>query len=180
MLFSYADCIKKYGNKSNLDKALENGDIYKIEKGVYSDKKNISELSIISYKNPKAVFAKDSAYFYHGLTDYVPDKYYLATNKDAYKIKDKRVSQVFCTNKQFDFGIIEIEYEGTKIKIFNKERMLVELARNKKKMPFDYYKEIVNNFRSIQNDLNIKDVTNYAKKYANTDNIVKTLQEEVF
>ena len=43
MIYNYGDCIKKYESKYNLDKAIANGRIYKIEKGIYSDKKNVSE-----------------------------------------------------------------------------------------------------------------------------------------
>jgi len=34
-----------------------------------------------------------------------------------------------------------MEYNNTSIKIYNKERMLVELIRNKNMLPFDYYIE---------------------------------------
>ena len=180
MIYNYGDCIKKYESKYNLDKAIANGRIYKIEKGIYSDKKNVSELDIISYKNKNAVFTKDSAYFYHQLTDYVPEKYYLATRKDDYKIKDKRIVQVFCLDKQFDFGITEIKFEGTNIKIYDKERMLVELARCKNKMPYDYYKEIVKSYRKIQDELNMHNISEYSKYYANADNIMNILLSEVF
>ena len=43
----------------------------------------------------KAVFSLDSAFYYHGLTDVIPDKYYLTTEKSAAKIKDPRVVQIF-------------------------------------------------------------------------------------
>lgn len=180
MLYDYSNSIKKFNNHYNLNKAIEKGQIYKIDRGIYSDNKNVSELDIISFKYSNAIFTKDSAYFYLGFTNYAPDKYYLATPKDAYKIKDKRIIQIFCKNNQFNFGTTEIIYENTKIKVYNKERMLVELVRNKNKCPYDYYKEIINNYRNIKNELNISNIINYAKYYANSNNIIKTLQLEVF
>ena len=35
------------------------------------------------------------------------------------------------------------------IHMYNKERMLVELLRNKNKLPFDYYKEILENYKQF-------------------------------
>ena len=180
MLSTYADCIKEYSNGFALKKAVDNKELFKVDLGLYSDKKYEPELSIIAFRYPNAVFTLDSAFYYHGLTDYVPDKYFLATPKDAYKIRDKRVKQVFYLDKQFDFGITEIIYENTKIKIYDKERMLIELIRRKNKTPFDYYKEIINNYRKIVDELDMSKIEKYIKKYNNTDTLLKTLQLEVF
>lgn len=180
MLLTYGDCIKEYSNGFALKKALKNSRLFKVDAGIYSKKKYESELSIIAFKYKNAVFTLDSAFYYHGLTDFVPEKYFLATPKDAYKIRDKRVKQVFYLNKQFDFGITDIIYENTRIKIFDKERMLIELIRRKNKMPFDYYKEIINNYRKIVDELDMSKIERYIKKYYNKETLFKKLQLEVF
>lgn len=40
----------------------------------------------------------NSAFYYQGLTDTIPKKYYLITDKDSTKIKDKRVVQYYDNN----------------------------------------------------------------------------------
>lgn len=43
-----------------------------------------------------------------------------------------------------------------KIKIYDKERMIIELIKNRKTPGFDYYKEIIVNYRKIKDSLNTK------------------------
>mgnify|MGYP003459000988 CR=1 FL=1 len=74
MIYSYDDCLKKYGNHYQITKKLQNEELYKIESGIYSDKSRVSELEVISYKYPYAIFTMNSAYYYHSLTDVIPDK----------------------------------------------------------------------------------------------------------
>lgn len=47
MILSYADCITKYGNAYQLNKALEDGLVFKFEDGIYSDSEYESEVAII-------------------------------------------------------------------------------------------------------------------------------------
>ena len=50
----------------------------------------------------------------------------------------------------------KIFHMGTlRISMYTKERMLVELLRKKNKLPFDYYKEILGNYRKIIYELDV-------------------------
>ncbi len=49
------------------------------------------ELEIIMKKNPNAILTLNSAFYYYGLTDTIPDHYYVATPKSNRKIEDVRV-----------------------------------------------------------------------------------------
>ena len=122
----------------------------------------------------------NSAFYYHNLTDTIPDKYFLATDKDAAKISDNRVIQKYENSDILNLGIIQMKQDGAIIKIYNKERMLLELIRNKNNMPFDYYKEILNNYRKIVYNLNIRDIQDYADELPKNKMIMETLRLEVF
>ena len=163
MIYTFKECKEKYGTLYMINKAVKNEELYKIERGFYSDQPREPEISLISIKYPDAVFTMNSAFYYHNLTDTIPDKYFLVTDKDAATISDKRVVQ---------------KYEI--IKIYSKERMLLELIRNKNNMPFYYYKEILNNYRKIVYDLNIQDIQDYANELPKNKMIMETLRLEVF
>ena len=163
-----------------INKAVKNEELYKIEKGFYSDKPHEPEISLILLKYPEAVFTMNSAFYYHNLTDTIPDKYYLVTDKDAATITDKRIVQKYENSKALKLGVIQMEQDGVLIKIYSKERMLLELIRNKNNMPFDYYKEILNNYRRIVYDLNIQDIQDYADELPKNRMIMETLRLEVF
>ena len=180
MLYSYDECIKKYGNPYQIEKMLIDEQIYKIERGIYSDKRVVSELDVIVFKYPKAVFTMDSAFYYHSLTDVIPEKYYLATDKDATKIPNTKVKQFFHRKKQFDVGIINMEHQNTTIQIYNKERMLIDLARNKNQIGYDLYKEIVSNYRKLVNSLDTQKIEEYLQYFVNGDKIFEIIQDEVF
>ena len=57
--------------------------------------------------------------------------------------------------------------------------MLIELLRYKSKLPFDYYKEILLNYRKIVPQLNMQAVQDYAYEAPKSGKIFETLQTEV-
>ena len=73
-----------------------------------------------------------------------------------------------------------MKYNGTEISIFNRERMLLELIRNKNKLPFDYYKEIIASYRKLIYELDIQAVQEYAMQLPKKKLVMETLQLEVF
>lgn len=179
MILSYDEAVKKYGTDYKLKKAVESGDCFKIENGIYSNKRYESELEVILKKYPKAILSGEYAYYIHGLTDVIPEKYSLATSSKAAKITDKRVIQIYVRQDLLPLGVEEIEKNGVSIRVYDKERMLIELLRNKNSMPYDLYKEILLNYREIINDLEIWRIQEYAESFPKSKMISKALDEEV-
>ncbi|MBR1391245.1 MAG: hypothetical protein IJ567_07380 [Lachnospiraceae bacterium] len=180
MLYSYKECKQKYHTDYAMRKALLSGDLIKISRGVYSDVGKEHDLSVIGKTYPYAVFTMNSAFFYHGLTDTIPKKYYLITDKDSTKIQDLRIVQYFDNSDSLGLGTVLKEIDGASIRIFSRERMLIELVRHKKKLPFDYYKEIIANYRKLLYELDIQAVEEYAEKLPKTKLVMETLRMEVF
>lgn len=180
MLYTYEECIGKYGTDYQIQKQVRDGYLFKIEKGIYSDDKYESDIAVVKMKYPNAVFTLNSAFYFHGLTDTIPQMYYLETDKDATKIRDKKVKQIFDNHASMELGVMEMEYDGTKIKVFNRERLLIELIRNKNKLPFDYYKEIIGNYRKLVHELDIQAVQDYALVLPKSNMVMEVIQMEVF
>ena len=172
------ECAGNTSGARGIKKAVASGKLYKIEKGVYSDRPYEPTLAVIAAKYPSAVFTMNSAFYYHGLTDDISEKYYLATDKNASKIRDKRVVQVF-ENGSYTLGAEAAVVEGVTIRMYNKERMLIELLRHKNQLPFDYYKEVLSNFRKIIEELNMQDIQDYAYELPKSAMIMELLQLEV-
>ena len=179
MLLTYEQCLKKYKNNYQMEKAISRGDLFKLEKGIYSDKKYESELAIISLRYSKAIFTLNSAFYYYGLTDTIPEKYYLQTDSHAKVINDSRIYQLFDNSKILETGITEMDQDGVKIRIYDKERLLLELLRHKKKLPFDYYKEIITSYRRMSYELDFQKIQDYIKNMPKTKMIMEALQMEV-
>lgn len=179
MLISFEEGVQRYGSKYNLKKMLAQKELYRLEKGIYSEKKYVPEHQIISKKYPTAIFTLNSAFYYHRFTDVIPEKYFLATNRGASKIADTRVIQIFENSDMLELGAEHIEYGGVCIYMYNKERMLIELLRKKHKFPFDYYKEILNNYRKNIESLDIIQIQDMAMKLPKSNMIMKAIQMEV-
>ena len=64
-------------------------------------------------------------------------------------------------------------------RIYNRERMLIELLRFKNKLPFDYYKEIIANYRRLIYDLDIERIQAYADSFPRSKMISDALEMEV-
>ena len=58
--------------------------------------------------------------------------------------------------------------------------MLVELIRKKNTIPFDYYKEIITNYRKRVDKLDIYKISEYISYYKNESSLYDILMREVF
>ncbi|MDD3417748.1 MAG: hypothetical protein PHY47_27790 [Lachnospiraceae bacterium] len=179
MVLTYKDCIEKYGSDHLLKKEISEGRLFQKEKGIYSLQKSCAELEIISIKYPRSVFTGESAFYYHSLTDVIPDYYNLATLRTDSRIKDSRVKQSFVKSEIFEMGKTKMKRNNVDINIYSLERMLIELMRFRSKLPFDYYKEIIANYRNKAEAMDIALVEEYADHFKNADKIMDMIQMEV-
>ena len=72
-----------------------------------------------------------------------------------------------------------MNYNDSIIRIYNRERMLIELVRFKAKLPLDYYKEIIQNYRKLIYELDFSLVEEYSVLFKNGDTLMNTVQMEV-
>lgn len=179
MLYSYKELKKILKSNYQIEKSVNDGKYYKIKKGLYSSEPNVNYLMIIKKKYPYAVIYGESAYYYYNLTDFVPKKIIVATSKNA-TIRSKDIKQVRMVDKLYDIGVTDIEIDNIIVKIYDKEKMLIELARNKRTMGYDMYKEIITNYRKIADEIDIEKLEDYLKYYTNGDSLFEIIQDEVF
>ena len=121
----------------------------------------------------------DSAFYYYNLTDVIPTKTYVATNSKSNVITNEKIVQTWVPKEKLNAGKDEIIIDGEKVRIYNKERLLVELIRKRNQIPFDYYKEIISNYRKIVDDLDMHKIEKYLSLYKNEANLANALMREV-
>lgn len=181
MILNIQECLKCYGSYYAISKEVAAGGLVKIERGIYSDSKEYVPVEgIVQKKYPNAVFTMESAFLYHRLTDVVPDKYSLATPVRTTAIADRRVKQYFVPKGTLDIGRTEMEVAGAKVAVYDLERMLIELMRYRRKLPYDYYKEILGNYRSNLDRLYPAKLDDYLTAFPKRDAISRFLDLEVF
>ena len=154
MLIPYSECIERYGNHHKIARMVESGELFKIEPGIYSDNKSKPrELELIQARHPTAVVTLQSAYYYYDLTDHIPDKYHLAMERGGTRIKDPRVIQHDVPIGTLNIGVEQKKINGTSMRIFDRERLLIETIRMRTKVPYDLYREVIGNFRQVISDM---------------------------
>ena len=80
----------------------------------------------------------------------------------------------------FIFLLQKTQINGITINIYDKERMLIELARNKNQMGYDMYKEIIANYRKIVDNLDMEKIEKYLLYFPYGDKLFDIIQDEVF
>ena len=88
--------------------------------------------------------------------------------------------QSFENSDYLELGEQDAIVDDVSVKMYSKERMLVELVRYKKKLSFDYYKELISSYRKIINRLDIQAIQEYAYLLPKTNLVIETLELEVF
>lgn len=180
MIYSGKEAIEKYGTRYNLSKALKNKEIFRLEHGIYSDKDLVNPMIIASKKYSSAIITMDSAFYYYELTDVIPKKTFIATNRNSNIIHDSNIVQIRIPKEKLNQGKEVVLIDGEKVKMYNRERLLVELIRKRNQIPFDYYKELISNYRKIVDDLDMYKIEEYLSLYKNESNIADVLLREVF
>ena len=180
MILTYSECINLWKTDYMIKKAIMDGKLFRIEKGLYSDEPDVSVLAIIAKKYPNTIITLDTAFYFYGLTDVIPDEYYLATDKHSIAIKDSRVKQIYVQSDILNEGVTTMNRRGVDFKIYDRERLLIELLRYKNKLPYDYYKEILRNYRNLLYDLDIERIQEYASVFPKNKMISALLDAEVF
>lgn len=180
MVYSYQEILKKLGSRFNVEKALKNGELFRLKDNVYSDSDIVNPMVIISKKYNNAIITMDSAFYYYNLTDVIPQKVYVATSRNARKINDNEVVQYYMNDSILNQGKTQVDVGKNKVNMYDRERLLIELIRKRSTIPFDYYKEIIENYRQISYELDMYKIEEYVALFKNEVNLFDILQREVF
>lgn len=121
---------------STIQRALDDGDLVRINRGLYQDPQSDVEteqtLAEVAKRIPKGVIAMLSALAYHGLTDQMPRKTWVAIGtSDWSPVSDyPPVRIVRFTDKYLHQGVEQQRISGVDVPIFSVPKTLADLFRN--------------------------------------------------
>lgn len=179
MLMTTSECKAKYGNFYRIAQAVQGGELRKIAHGVYSDGKRYRDVELLQKVYPTSVVTMLSAYYYYGLTDNVPNKIHLAVERNGTKINDENVVQYFVPNGTGEIGVVSAELHGMNLRIFDKERLLIETIRQRTKMPLDLFHEVIGSYRKIAASLYPAKMEDYLDSFPKSNVIFEAIKREV-
>ena len=179
MIYLYTTLRKKNLSDYQIKKLVKDGKLYMIKKGIYSDTKDYSYLELIAVKHPNAVFTLETAAYCYGLIkkNHVP--YVVATKQKDRKIQDENIKQIFVTDSLYKIGVSKITYHKYNILIYDLERLLIDVVRNKVNMDYDTYHEIINSYKKLSKLLNKNKLNSYIVNFKDS-RIIDRINKEVF
>ena len=179
MLLSTKECLEKFGNHYQIAAQIRSGGLYKVAPGLYSDGSRHHEVEILQARYPTSVVTMLSAYYYYDLTDNIPDKCHLAVERGSTKIFDPKVIEYFVPKGTGRIGVEETVLHGVPMRIFDRERLLIETVRMRTKMPYDLYHEVIGNFRQIAEELYPAKMEDYLDTFPKCEVIFDVIRKEV-
>lgn len=66
------------------------------------------------------------------------------------------------------------------MRIFDRERLLIETIRMRTKLPYDLYREVIGNFRQVISDMYPAKMYDYLESFPKKDAIDRIIRSEVF
>lgn len=178
-VMTYEQALADAGSAFLLRKKLKSKELHKLSRGAYSKVEHPDPLVLAHVLYPEAVVTMDSALYAHGLTDVIPDEVHLATSRSSTRIARPGYRQYFTEGSLLAPGAVDIAWDGGTARMYNRERMLVEVMRRQASLPLDYYKEVMGFYRKIVDDLDIALVEDYMALFKRNDFMFDILQREV-
>ena len=178
MIFNHKELLEKYQSDNVIKKLLKEEVIFKIDKSLYSTVKVYDNLEYVLKKYKNFIFTMDTALYIYGLHNFKLEKYSVATKAKAKVIKNDFIKQYFISNDLYDLGVNNIEYNGYKIKIYDKERLLLEIIKNKNNFDDNSYKSIIKQFKNNITSLSISKIYEYISYYKKSNSLLKEFEKE--
>lgn len=180
MLLTYEDALAQFGSRHYIRKAVKSGELSHVTRGIYSTEKNHDSFAVTLKKYPLAIITGQTAYYILGFSDVIPDKIDLAIKRGGTIINNTQVNQHFIPKEWLNVGKSTVTYNGSTVCVYDQERMLIELIRNRNKMPYDVYKSVIEAYRKRSGMIDIYKLQDYAELISRGRAYLNTIMKEVF
>lgn len=149
-------------SRPSIQSYIEKKIIRKVSRGLYIDNNLIEdEFYILQQKFSNIVFSYNTACYLLNLSDRAPYKIDVTTLNHNNISEDLEIHYV--AKDKFNIGITEIKSPyGNPIKVYNAERCICDLLKNKNEVDIELYNKIIKNyFKQSKKDL--ETLEEYAK-----------------
>lgn len=162
MLVTYQEAKERRGGRYGIARALRLGELRHVGRNLYATSDDCGQLEAVLKLYPDAIATGQTALYLHGLIDLPPDMLDLASKRGGTKIASESVRQAFIPEEWLELGASTTVHDGVTVRVFDLERMLLELMRSRNKLPYDIYREAVRSYRKLADKLDIYKLEEYA------------------
>lgn len=154
----------------------EKGEVIKVIKGLYIDKdKDINEFFIMGERYKTGIFSHNTALYFYNLTDRTPMSLDMTFPSNV-RNKNDFLEPHYIKPELHSLGETTLDLEdGTKIKIYNMERTMCDIIRDRNKMDPQIFNNAMKEYFK-RNDRNLNLLYKYAKELK-IDKILKQYME---
>lgn len=154
----------------------EKGEVIKVIKGLYIDKdKDINEFFIMGERYKTGIFSHNTALYFYNLTDRTPMSLDMTFPSNV-RNKNDFLEPHYIKPELHSLGETTLDLEdGTKIKIYDMERTMCDIIRDRNKMDPQIFNNAMKEYFK-RNDRNLNLLYKYAKELK-IDKILKQYME---
>ena len=158
---------------------VKKGKIERVDRGIYILPEEPEDIYfILQNKSKKMVFSHMTALRFYNLSDRIPHIIDITvTNEYRGSLQDKKDINLFRIKKEFiDLGMIYVKSPyGNLIKIYDLERSICDIIRNKKNIELELFNKAIRGYYNKTNKDQIK-LFDYAKKLGIEQEVLNTFE----
>lgn len=165
------DIVKAGLRREVLSRMVEEGVLNQESRGIYIlSGEWPDEYVMLQKKYPKCIFSYGTAMYFWGMSDRVPDPIAVSVsqgyNASCLKRAYSTIQVHFVKRQWWEVGITETDSpQGGKIKVYDKERCICDLIRDKENVELQVYTQAITDYFK-SNEKNIRRLLKYAELFS--------------
>lgn len=166
-LMTTADLNKHNIGYRQIQRLIEDGSVEKIRHGYYQwvDPENYNEMYLVQRLFPDAIFCMDTVLQIYQYSDRNPLSWHIAVNRystrSRFDIPYPLIQPYYVEPHILKVGMIKTEIDGRIVKMYDRDRTIVDCVRNRRKMDKETYTKAVTAYLNDKNR-NIANLLDYA------------------
>lgn len=151
-------------SKFDVSQFVKKGLLDRVSRGKYVHKDAMDdEFTLVQMNNSKMVFSNETALYLHNMTGRYPTEFSVTT-ESGYHLRDTTLKVFYVKPELLQLGVVELEnYFGNKVLVYDKERTICDIIRNKNRIEAQVYLEGLQNY-FLNGKPNLRKLSEYAKK----------------
>lgn len=165
------DIVEAGLRREILSRMVEEGILDKEERGIYTlSGEWPDEYVLLQKKYPQCIFSYGTAMYFWGMSDRVPDPMDVSVpqgyNASCLKRAYPKIRVHFVKKQWMKVGIAKRDSpQGGKIKVYDKERCICDLIRDKENIEMQVYTQAIKDYFK-SNEKNIRRLSKYAEFFS--------------
>lgn len=150
--------------KYDISQFVKRGFLERVSRGKYLYKNTLNdEMVLLQQNNSKMIFSNETALYLHNMTGRFPNDF-TVTTESGYHLRNSSLKVYYVKPEILYLGMIELEnFFGNKVFVYDKERTICDIIKNKNRIEMQVYLEGLRNY-FLEGRPNLNKLSQYAKK----------------